>query len=120
MGEKEDKVEIVKQLDQEIKDENLRILSKMLITACAAQIAVDGLDELSVVGVFNKGTKIKMQNFQNFILREMKGLVNLCYELDEEMTQYLLKSMENYLEVNFMGLANADPEEIIARYYNAD
>jgi len=106
------------EIDRKIKEENYRILSTLFMTSCAAQIAVEGIDDLVGFSAFNKGTKNKMQNFQNFIMRELRDSVNLMYGLDEEMTQKLVQSLENMIKFGTEGVAKMEPVEIISRFYN--
>ncbi len=119
MEEKEKELlKSIKDGQTEINEENSELLQKMLMISCVLSIAKEGVESLKDYSIFKQGFKNKLNNFDNFMIKEVGNLVRESYELDAEMHEHLFVSIKNYLSSNFKGLVHAEPKEIIGRYYD--
>jgi hypothetical protein len=121
MIEEEREKELLEEIvegNETISQENRDVLKRMLIISCVLSIAKEGVEQLKEYEIFKQSFKNKITNFDNFMNREIAGLVKESYELDPEMHAHLYNAMSNYIEANFTGLINAEPKEIIGRYYD--
>lgn len=91
-------------------EENKEIL---LTTVCAAQILLDGVDQLEEMGLWSNKLKFHGNRFKKELNQHIERTLTMWYEIDEEFTQAFIRSLENALT----GIVNEDPIDIIQKFH---
>lgn len=97
----------------EQRDEQLEV---MLVTMCAMQIALEGMDYLEGTNIWMHKTKMSGNSFKREIEKAINKNIEKMYQDDEEMAQALIDSLHNAME----GIVKEDPVEIIKKFYVKD
>jgi hypothetical protein len=95
------------------KEQKMEVI---LMTVCAAQIVIEGIDEMEGDGVWSQKLKHDGKRFRKGLEKHICRTIETLYEADEEMAQALIKSLENAM----YGIVKESPVDIIQRFYDKD